>query len=64
MKRYVRASANCGTFTVEIEAKIDTKKVLMREEIVEIQKELRQRLSDTIAKLPHGQIYPHEVVLR
>lgn len=64
MKRKATAKAKGATFDIEVTAVINTKKVLSSEETLEIQKDFKQRLCDSISKLPYAHIYSHEVQIR
>lgn len=59
----VSATAPCASFEIEVKAKIVSKN-LSSEEMKDVQRKLKQKLSDTIAQLPHSHIYPCEVVLK
>lgn len=60
----VKANAKCASFDIEVQAVIKPNSHLTSEEVTEISKKLRQKLSDGIANLPYAHIYPHEVRVR
>lgn len=62
-RKYVRVNAKCASFDIEVEAKINTKG-LVADEIEQVQKELKHKMTAVIAKLPFAHIYPYEVTVK
>lgn len=63
MTKKINLKAKCASFDIEIQAKINTKG-LCADEIEQVQKNLKHRLSDSVSKLPFSHIYPYEVSLK
>lgn len=59
----VTAVARCESFDIQISAEF-TPRGLGSDEVLDVQKKLKNDLAVTIAKLPFAHIYPFEVRVR
>lgn len=62
--RKVKASALCEGFEINIEAVIQPHATLGPDDIIEVQRKLRQKLTMSVASLPFAKIFSHEVRVR
>lgn len=62
--RRVRATAVTESFEISVEATITPFANLAPIEVIEVQRELRQKLTTSIAALPFANILSHEVRVR
>lgn len=63
VERKVRAQAKCASFDIEISATFKPHG-LGSEEVNDVQRKLRNNLSNAIAKLPFAHVYPCEIKVR
>lgn len=61
--RTVKAQAKCASFDIEISATFKPRG-LGAEEVNDVQRKLRNNLSNAIAKLPFAHVYPCEIKVR
>lgn len=62
-EKVVRARAKCASFDIEVEARISGK-TLVADELDNVRRKLKHKLTTTIAGLPYSHVYPYEVTVR
>jgi len=58
--RKVKATARCACYDIEVSATINAS-TLSTEEIENVRRKLKHKITTTIAGLPFAHVYPHEV---
>lgn len=62
-EKTVTAKAKCNSYDIEIIAKFKPRG-LVADETSDVQRKLRQKISEMISGLPFSHIYPHEVKVK